>query len=385
MASIVEVTRKRKGSRKRGGKSDGTIVMYQVRYRDPDRAQRAQLFEKKAEAVAFANSVETDIQRDNYLDPAKGKVSLAQWSEEWFATTRHLKPKTREGYESLVRKHILPRLGSRSLAAVRPIDVRRMISEMIDEGLSPSRVRQARQVLGMLFNAAVENRAIARSPVAGVKVPHEQRREMKILTAEQMSKIAETVPDRYRALVYLLAYGGLRWGEAVALRRERINVLRSRIEVKESVAETGTGLHYGPTKTYQARSVAIPAFLKEMLGAHLDEYVADEPDALVFTNETGAPVRGNNWRSRVWHPALKEAGLPPVRIHDLRHTCATLLIAQGAHAKAIQRHLGHSSIQITFDTYGHLLPDEQDRVADALDETFRAATGPDGATVLPAK
>ena len=371
MASIVEVTRKRKGSRKRSGKSDGTVVMYMVRYRDPDRVQRAQLFEKKADAVAFANSVETDIKRDNYLDPAKGKVKLADWAEEWFATTRHLRPKTREGYESLVRKHILPRLGSRSLADVRPIDVRRMVSEMIDEGLSPSRVRQARQVLGMLFNAAIENRAIARSPVAGVKVPREERREMKILTAEQVSMIAEAVPDRYRALVYLLAYGGLRWGEATALRRGRINILRSRVEVKESVAETGSGLHYGPTKTYQARSVAIPAFLKDMLEHHLDEYVADDPDALVFTTEAGTPVRNHNWRSRVWHPALKEAGLPPVRIHDLRHTCATLLIAQGAHAKAIQRHLGHSSIQITFDTYGHLLPDEQDRVAEALDATFR--------------
>ena len=197
---------------------------------------------------------------------------------------------------------------------------------------------------------------------------------MQILTAEQVSKVAEAVPDRYRALVYLLAYGGLRWGEAVALRRERINVLRSRVEVKESVAETGSGLHYGPTKTYQARSVAIPAFLKEMLEDHLDRYVDDGRDALVFTTEAGTPARSNNWRSRVWHPALKEAGLPPVRIHDLRHTCATLLIAQGAHAKAIQRHLGHSSIQITFDTYGHLLPDEQDRVADALDATFRSTS-----------
>ena len=371
MASIVEVQRKRRGNRRRGAHSDGTLVAYKVRYRDPDRKERSRTFLRKADAEDFARSVETDIDRGQYLDPAKGKVAVAEWADEWFATIRHLKPKTQEGYEGILRKHILPRLGSRSLAAVRPIDVRRLISEMIDAGYSPSRVRQARHLLGMLFNAAVENRAIASSPVTGVKVPREERREMQILTADQVSALGEAVPDRYRALVYFLAYAGVRWGEAVALRRGRINMLRSRVEIKEAVSETSAGLHYGPTKTYQSRSVAIPAFLGDMLAEHLATSLEDDRNALVFTPENGTPLRNNNWRSRVWEPALEDAGLPKVRIHDLRHTCASLLIAQGAHAKAIQRHLGHSSIQITFDTYGHLLPDEQDRVADALDETFR--------------
>lgn len=375
MASIVEVQRKNKGNRRRGAKTDGNLVMYKVRYRDPDRKQRSKTFLKKADAEAFASSVESDIDRGQYLDPAAGKVTVAAWAEEWLATTRHLKPKTQEGYESLLRKHIIPRLGARSLASVRPIDVRKFVSELIDAGYSPSRVRQARQLLGMLFSSAVENGAIASSPVTGVKVPREIRREMQVLNADQVSLIAESVPARYRALIYLLAYGGLRWGEAAALRRGRVNLLRSRIEVSEAVAETSKGLHYGTTKTYQTRSVAIPGFLKDLLAEHMGSYVGKERDALLFTTESGAPLRNNNWRNRVWDPALKEARLPKVRIHDLRHTCATLLIAQGAHAKAIQRHLGHSSIQITFDTYGHLLPDEQDRVADALDKTYRNAGG----------
>lgn len=374
MASIVEVQRKRRGNRRRGAHSDGTLVAYKVRYRDPDRKQRSKTFVKKADAEAFANSVESDIDRGQYLDPAAGKVTVAAWAKEWLATTRHLKPKTQEGYEGLLRKHIIPRLGARSLASVRPIDVRKFVSELVDAGYSPSRVRQARHLLGMLFSAAVENGAIASSPVTGVKLPREQRREMQVLTADQVSLIAEAVPHRYRALIYLLAYGGLRWGEAAALRRGRVNILRARIEVSEAVAETSKGLHYGSTKTYQTRSVAIPGFLKDMLAEHMASHVGKERDALLFTTEAGAPLRNNNWRSRVWGPALKEARLPKVRIHDLRHTCATLLIAQGAHAKAIQRHLGHSSIQITFDTYGHLLPDEQDRVADALDQTFRTVS-----------
>ena len=366
MASIRKVERKGAGQRK--------SYAWEVRYRDDDRRDRSQTFARKSQAQDFANEVESDIRGGRYIDPAKGKVTLSKWTERWLETTRHLKPKTREGYESLLRKHVLPRLGNRSLARIAPIDVRALISELIDAGLSPSRVRQARHVLGMIMAAAVEDRAIASSPVTGVKVPREQRREMQILTAEQVTMLADAVGDRYRAFVYLLAYGGLRWGEAAALRRGKVNLLRARVEVSESVAETGKGgLHYGPTKTYQARSVALPAFLVELLETHLENYVEEGKDALVFTTENGKPLRNNNFRRRVWDPALKDIGFPRIRIHDLRHTCATLLIAQGAHAKAIQRHLGHSSIQITFDTYGHLLPDEQDRVAEALDETFRAA------------
>ena len=371
MASIEEVRRKSKGNRKRGGKGDGTVVMYKVRYRDPERKQKARYFEKKADAVAFANSVETDINRDQYLDPELGKETVANWAKEWFATISHLKPKTVENYESLLRAHIIPKLGKRSLISVKPIDIRRVVSEMAADGKSASRIRQVRQLTSMIFDAAIENRAIAVNPVKNVKIPHEKRREMKVLTPDQVSQVLQFIPERDRALVYVLAYGGLRWGEAAALRRKRVNLLRSRIEIAESVSETGKGLHYGPPKTYQNRQVAIPSFLKEMLDDHMKAYTAKSKDALVFTTEDDTPMRNNNWRERVWYPALEEAGLPKVRVHDLRHTCATLLISQGAHAKGIQRHLGHSSIQVTFDIYGHLLPDEQDRVADALDETFR--------------
>jgi hypothetical protein len=114
--------------------------------------------------------------------------------------------------------------------------------------------------------------------------------------------------------------------------------------------------------------VVIPGFLREMLAAHLARNVARDPDSLVFTNAEGGPLRNSNFRSRVWRPALAAAGLPEdLRIHDLRHTCAALLIAQGAHPKAIQAQLGHSSIQVTLDRYGHLFPDDMDGLATQLD------------------
>jgi integrase len=136
-------------------------------------------------------------------------------------------------------------------------------------------------------------------------------------------------------------------------------------------------LHFGSTKTHQARTVAIPNSLNNELRRHIEDFVGQDRNALVFTSPQGEPLRLPNFRRRVWWAALDRAGIPrSVRIHDLRHTCASLLIAQGAHPKAIQQHLGHSTISVTLDRYGHLFPDEQDRVADALDTVMRGAGPP---------
>jgi integrase len=114
--------------------------------------------------------------------------------------------------------------------------------------------------------------------------------------------------------------------------------------------------------------VVIPGFLSEFIAEHLARDVSDDPDALVFTTQEGKPLRNSNFRRRVWQPAVADAGLPDgLRIHDLRHTCASLLIAQGAHPKAVQVHLGHSSIAVTMDRYGHLFPSDMETLAAALD------------------
>ncbi len=155
----------------------------------------------------------------------------------------------------------------------------------------------------------------------------------------------------------------------MALRRKRCRLLRSRIEVAESLSEAYGRLEFGPTKTYRSRPVVLPAFLRDLLAEHLARHVAEDPDALVFTSPQGQPLRNTNFRRQVWYRAVAESGLPGgLRIHDLRHTCASLLISQGAHPKAVQVHLGHSSISVTMDRYGHLFPSDIEALAVALDD-----------------
>lgn len=346
---------------------------WQVRYRDPDRVEKSRTFRTREEADRFARKVEVSKDEGSYIDPSLGKTLFLEWAQDWLTSNAPgLKPTTISGYRSLLRKHILPAFGNVPLAKVRAVDIRRFVGELSDGGMSPSRVRSVYFLIQAIFRSAVESGYIGRSPCLGVKLPRPVVREMSFLSADEVKRIAAVVPDQYKALIYVLAYGGLRWGESAALRRKRVNVLRRRLDVSESLSDVDGQLHFGTTKTHQSRQVALPKSLNEQLRLHLEHHVRKDQAALVFTSPEGDPLRLPNFRRRVWWPALDGAGIPrSVRIHDLRHTCASLLIAQGAHPKAIQQHLGHSSISVTLDRYGHLFPDQQDQIADALDEVIR--------------
>ncbi|MDQ4143231.1 MAG: site-specific integrase, partial [Actinomycetota bacterium] len=225
----------------------------------------------------------------------------------------------------------------------------------------------------MIMNAAVENGYIGRNPVPRERLKgREPKRDQHPLTFEQVHAVAAAVPERYRALIYVLAYGGLRWGEAAALRRSSCNLLRNRIEVKEAVSEVSGGLHYGPPKTHQQRTVVIPEPVKEILAEHLSRYVPRKLDSLVFTTEEGTHVWISSFRKNVWWPALDAAGVDRVTtIKDLRHTCASLMHAAGRSAKEVKEQLGHSTIAMTLDTYTHLFDEGRDEAAEAMAEAFR--------------
>lgn len=244
-------------------------------------------------------------------------------------------------------------------------------------GLSPSRTRQARQVLSSILGLAVEGGYLSANPARGLKVTGGTEREMLHLDATQVQRLAEAAEDQRPgsgALVLVLAYGGARWGEAVAIRRGRCDLLRSRLFVRESLSEVRGQLYFGPTKTHQDRVIVLPPFLRDALAAHLAEQALSNDDALVFTSPKGEPLRASNWRRRVWYPACEASGMPKgLRIHDLRHTAASLLVSAGANVKAVQRHLGHSTASQTLDRYAHLFTDDLEAVADRLEEVW--ATG----------
>ena len=284
---------------------------------------------------------------------------------------------------------MFPRFSQTSLGSIQPVDIREWVSDLHRSGLSASRIRQAYFLVGQILRSAVESGFLTKSPCVGVKLPRMQVPEMRFLSAGEVEALASAIHKPYGVLIYTLAYGGLRWGEAAALRRGRCELLRSRLHVVEALSETSEGVLFGPTKTYQRRTVVIPSFLRDLLAEHLAVEFEPQEDAIVFASPGAEPMRRGNFNRRLWRPALEAAGLDYIRPHDLRHTCAALLIAENAHPKAVQAHLGHSSISVTMDRYGHLFPSDAEALADRLNATrtrtltdTRRTVGPSGVVEL---
>jgi len=240
-------------------------------------------------------------------------------------------------------------------------------------GLSPSRIRNAAQVLGQILDAAVAGGRLHRNPAQGLRRPRVVEREMTFLSAAELERLAFQVADPYGVLVRFLGWTGLRVGEAAALRVGRLDLLARRVEVVEAATEVNGRLVWGPTKTGERRTVPLPHFLADQLGA----YLADRPHSpgdLVFTMPGGGPLRASKWGERYFRPAVRVASLPEdLRVHDLRHTAASLAIRENSSVKIVQAMLGHRSATQTLDRYGHLYPSDLDALAERLDQAHAAA------------
>ncbi len=268
----------------------------------------------------------------------------------------------------MLRARLLPELGRAPIGEIRPGDVRELLARMQERGLSASSCRQAYHLLTAIMRTAVEDGRIPASPCRGIKLPRLPQVEMAFLSPSQLRELLDIIDPRYRLFIEVLAIAGLRYGEATALRGDRCDLTRSRLMIAESLTNVSGTFHFGPPKTHQRRAVTVPHFLRDRLAEHLSSI--DDVHTLAFQAPQGGPIRYTSFTRRVWQPALAQAGLPHMGLHALRHTCAALLISQGAHPKAIQSHLGHSSITTTLDRYGHLFEDEHEKLAGRLDAAY---------------
>ena len=346
---------------------------WQVLYRDPatHKERSAGVFTRKGDANRVRLTIERDIATGAWISPELSSTTLNEWSSRWSATRTHLKPSTQASERSLLVSRILPAFGETPLNGIEPHDVDSWISGMVGDGLSASRIRQAHSVLGKILKAAVRSRYISHNPAVGAPLPSMRQREMRYLTPAEIEELAAQIDPQFRVWLYTMAWTGLRFGEAAALRRRTVDVLRSELRIVESVTEVDGKIHFGSTKTNRHRIVHLPSFLRDMLNDHLTSAVAPEPDALVFTSPGGRVMRRHNFGRRQWKPAWRAAGFESLRMHDLRHTAAALMISVNESPETVKRQLGHSSIKVTFDVYGHLFPSSMENLADGLDRLYR--------------
>jgi integrase len=337
---------------------------------------------KRADVVAKVRALEA--KRDAGMVEAAGKApTVSDWLEHWLENiaARKVRARTLESYRSTIRLHLRPGIGHHRLDRLQPEHLERLYGALADKGLSPASILRAHRVLSRALRVASQRGKVARNVATLVDPPAVKRPETALplssTEARQVIAAAQTHRNSARWTVALAV--GLRQSEALGLRWADVDLEKGALSVRRGLHRVGgQGLVYEEPKADRSRrTVALPAQLVEALRAHraaqLEERIAAGPlwqdHDLVFAQPNGRPIeRKSDWRA--WKALLREADVREVRLHDGRHTAATLLLSEGVHPRVVMEVLGHAQMRTTTDTYSHVLPalgrDAADRMGSAL-------------------
>jgi integrase len=342
---------------------------YRVRYRNPDNRQTDKRgFVTKREAQRFANTVEVAKLRGEYVNPADARRTLDPIGQAWLDRQKgHLKPSGYAVMETAWRVRVQPRWGHVALGDVKPTAVQAWLAELSQgtedtKAIGAAAIKRAHHVLSRILADAVRDNLIPKNPAAGLSLPRTARKKPVYLTHQHVAALVDAAGE-HGTLVALLAYTGLRWGEAIGLRVGDLDLLRKRALIHENAVQSGTGIHVGTPKAHKQRSIPLPGFLVPMLARRCENKQRSD---LLFGD--GEHLRRPHPVSGWFAKAVKAAELPRVTPHDLRHTAASLAVSAGANVKAVQRMLGHASAAMTLDLYADLFDDDLEAVATALDK-----------------
>lgn len=329
---------------------------WRVMWRLDDGEQRSRTFDSYDEARRFKTEVEALEQAGRAPDPQKGAQTLSEWSEAFMATL-HLKPQTEANYRSLLRSRILPTFGKSRLDAITRLQVQQWVSGMAKE-ISAKRTTAAYRLLHQILSEAVKHDVMLKNPASDIKLPRVAKQDVPVLTFDELRTVAGFC-GRYEPLVMFLGVMGVRWAEAIGMTPGQIK--GGVVTIDRSLSEVSGKFHEVTPKTWEIRRLPIPESLSKTLPSG---------SQTVFTTTHGNPVRSGHFRDSVFKPALKKAVVQEIRIHDLRHTSASILIQKGASIKGVQAWLGHADVRITLDNYSHLFPNDLDEIAKKMDELF---------------
>jgi integrase len=308
-----------------------------------------------------------------------GSLKLSEYLDRWTLNIRDtVRQRTWERYEQIVRVHIKPMLGRIKLKGLTPTHVRGLYREKLDGGSSPRTVQYIHTTLHKALQDAVSDGLIPRNIADGIKAPRPKKKEINPLSPDQARAFLEAVHgDRLEALYVLAIHRGLRQGELLGLRWEDVDLEAGTVQIRRTLSLTKSGHVFELPKNGKGRSVELTQDASEALKRHLTRQLEDiealgddyQDQGLIFPGEKGQPMRPWTLTGKL-ERSLKHVGLPHIRFHDLRHTCATLLLSKGVHPKFVQELLGHATISITLDRYSHVIPAMGDQTRKAMEDVL---------------
>lgn len=333
-------------------------VRYRARVKSHGREVATRVFERRTDAVAWEQDQRRRLRLGEWIDPRRGQVPLSVVAADWLGSRGSVKRRTRETDEAAWRNYVQPRFGNWPVASITAAEVSSWVGSLVARGLAPSTATRALATLRSILAFAVADERIPHNVAAAVRNPTSgrARRDGQALTLAEVASLTEACKGRYSDVVPVMALAGLRWGELAGLQvGDRISVPGPGLRLRRAVlaSKGGGALYLDTLKNKRARTVP----LVEALVPVVDRWSASKaPDAWLFDAPKGGPLRESNWKRSVgWSAATATAGVPGFRVHDLRHTAASVWLAAGADPKVVQRVLGHASAAMTMDLYGHLV------------------------------
>ena len=317
--------------------------------------------------------------RDGGLFFDAGSFTVGEYLDGWLLNSVRdtVRPRTYERHEEIVRCHIKPALGRLKLKALTPAHVQGFYRDRLDSGLSAATVQKIHAVLHKALSQAVRWSLVPRNATEAVRAPRPAPNEMRPLAPDEARRLLEVASgDRLQAVYVLAVHTGMRQGELLGLKWDDVDLESGLIRVRRTLTRNKGRLLLGELKTRRSRrtvrlSESAVGALRDHLERQLEEmeYLGGlyQDHGLIFTTQVGTPVNPSNLRRRSFAPLLRAADLPDIRFHDLRHTCATLLLGSGVHPKFVQELLGHATIAMTLDTYSHFVPSMGDQTARAME------------------
>lgn len=348
-----------------------------ARWRDPDGRQRKRSFARKVDADRFLTKVNAEMLRGEYVDPSD-PTTFREYAERWRVSQVH-RPTTQAHVETNLRRHVYPHFGDRRLNSVRPSEIQSWVTRLTGN-LSPATVQVLHGIVASIYKSAIRDRHVNASPCEGTRLPKKQPREVVPLRTEVVHAIAETIPERYHALVVLAAGTGMRQGECFGLTLDRIDFMRGTVRVDRQLVHLARKEPVlAPPKTIAShRTIPLPTVVVTALVEHVRQYPVTHPGGLIFTDDEGKALRRTAFSREIWRPTLTAVPDAPAGtgMHDLRHYYASLLIRHGESVKTVQNRLGHATAAETLDTYAHIWPDSDDRTREAIDTVLGTAVPP---------
>ena len=330
-------------------------------------------FKTKVEAEAFMVDILSKVQTGTM--PKNNKMTFKEAADIFMRlhANKKCKPNTEHGYQGYLKNHLLPYFGKLKLCEITPLAVNEFIAQELETGRKNSTVNKYKKLMSQIFSFMIDMDVVVKNPLARIKSLKEERsEEIRSLSTKEtqilLSKTKVIYPDFY-PLLFTALFTGMRQGELMGLTWDSINWVTRKITVDKNF----THGRVGSPKTGKTRKIDMSLELVKVLKEWRLACPKGENN-LVFPNGDGGYQDANNMIKRRFKPALNRAGIESLRFHDLRHTYASLLLANGTPMKYVQHQLGHSSIKMTMDLYTHLLPEVNEQCVNLLDNIVEKTT-----------